>query len=175
MKVLDDPADKVSRMAALSLVELSGKKKPDADSLLALLSGEGKKSKTKSPANGRSGAAYVLGRTGGRKAVEPLMQRLEKEKKTSVKKAVCEALGHLRAEDAVELLGIQVKEGRPALAEAAIRALGHIGMAGAKAVLAGLDSGSLQVRSAAAEVLKELTEEDFGEDADKWRKHLESK
>ena len=117
----------------------------------------------------RHGAAGALGEIGDARAVEPLIVAL-KDESYGIRNQAAKALGNICDERAVEPIIAALQDEHFSVQISAAFALGEIGDARAvDSLIAILQDEHFQVRHRAAVALGKITEQDFGEDQEKWQ------
>ena len=192
--LLKDSSVEVRRKAAEALVPISSRKTLDAaltalrdnDSQVrghaaTILSSHVNKQDKKlvdplilalgdSSATVRASVSEALGKLDDPRVVKPLMQVLADDDPT-VRQKGATALGKLRARPAVKLLLERLADNDKDVRRSAAYALGQIGDRRSIEPLIGLLSDKKpEVRKVAAKALAQITGQDFGQNAEKWRK-----
>jgi HEAT repeat protein/predicted Ser/Thr protein kinase len=121
----------------------------------------------------RENAAYLLGQLEAKEAVMSIVIALEKEQSPRTVRAMARALGDIREPMGLNAIRQAMDRSKGETAEACIKAMIPFGRSAVPHLIGALSSPSKDVRGAAVSALKEVTGEDYGEDAARWRSWLE--
>ena len=122
----------------------------------------------------RENAAFLAGGLEIKEVVPDLVKALEKEQSQRTVRAVVQALADIGQPDGLPAIAQALKRSKGSTAEACLKAMVAFEDDAVPHLIEALSSASASTRAAAVEALKEVTGEDYGQDADKWRDWLRS-
>ncbi|MBN1257461.1 MAG: protein kinase [Planctomycetes bacterium] len=165
---LTDPIAGVRRCAAVALLKLAPKAKNnplDPNMVIQLLQNP--------DALIRENAAFLLGGLECKEALPALLRTLENESSQRATRTMVKALSLIGGEGALEAIQGACEKTSGKTAQACLEAMIPFGMAAVPHLIAALAEPGEQTRAVAVNALKEISGEDFGDDAERWKQWLQ--
>jgi len=120
----------------------------------------------------RENAAFLAGGLEIKEVVPDLVKALEKEQSQRTVRAMAQALADIGQPDGLPAIAQAFKRSKGGTAQACLEAMVAFQEDAVPHLIDALASPGASTRAAAVEALKEVTGEDYGQDADKWRDWL---